>query len=59
MTVTFPLVTDERFPGEGVLRCAECGRDLPVGAPFDREADSMIGDIPAELVVCVYCAATP
>lgn len=55
---TYPLVTDESFPGPGVMRCADCERDLPVGSPFTRKPDSMIGDTPADLIVCVYCGAS-
>lgn len=51
----YPLVTEKAFPGEGVLRCAECGRELPVGYPFERKADSVINETPADLIVCVYC----
>lgn len=53
--MTYRLVTDEEFPGEGVMRCTECGRDLPVGYPYSLSADGMVGDTPMEAVVCVYC----
>jgi hypothetical protein len=53
--VTYPVVTDEAFPGQGVLRCGECARPLLVGYPYTTAPDGMVGDTPMETVVCVYC----
>jgi DNA-directed RNA polymerase subunit RPC12/RpoP len=55
MTASYPVVTDEAFPGEGVMRCTECGRELLVGYPYSTTPDGMVEDTPMSTVVCVYC----
>jgi hypothetical protein len=49
----YPLVTNFDFP-HGV-RCAECERLLNVGQPYTTKIDSMVAEVPIEMICCVYC----
>ena len=51
-----PVITEDWPHG---LRCAECHRELGEGDRYSERLDSLIGDTPAVLIVCIGCALTP
>jgi hypothetical protein len=51
--MNYQIISEAEFPWG--VECAECERALLPGQPYITKLEDMAGEVPIEVVCCVYC----